>query len=105
MLWSKRRSSRSDPNTLRTHIQPQLSPRRPSSSANSTPRLPLAPLDPLDPQASQSLIVAAIDDMASYPSSSDNDSSAIKHHVARQNDCEVVDGKTNRYVTQFSFHR
>ena len=96
MLWSKRRSSRSD---SRTHIQSQLSPpRRSSSSANSTPRLPLAPLDPLDPQASQSLIVAAIDDMASHHSSSDNDSSAVKHHVARQSDCEVVDGKTSRYV-------
>jgi hypothetical protein len=105
MLWSKRRSSRFDPNTHRTQVQPQLSPpRRPSLPPNSNPRLPLAPLDPLDPQASQSSITAAAEDMSSshHSSSSDDDPSALKHRIGRQIDREALDKKASRYV-RYSF--
>jgi hypothetical protein len=103
MLWSKRRSSRSDPNTHRTQVEPQLSQhRRPSLLTNSISRLPLAPLDPLDPQASQSSLAAAAEDMSPShhsSSSSDNDSSALKHHAGRQNDRDALDRRSSRYVT------
>lgn len=103
MLWSRRRSSRSDPNTHRTQLELQLSPpRRPSLSTNLIPRPPLAPLDPLDPQASQSSLTAAAEDMSSshlgLSSSSDDDSFALKHPTGRQNDPEAIDRKSSRYV-------
>ena len=101
MLWSRRRSSRSDPNTHRTHLEPQLSPpRRLSLSTTLISRPPLAPLDPLDPQASQSSVTAAAEDMSSsnHSSSSDNDSFVLKHPNGRQNHPEALDRKSSRYA-------
>jgi len=100
MLWSKRRSSRSPRRT-----QPRLSsPRRPSSSANSTTRLPLAPLDPLDPQASQSSLAAAAEVMSSSHHSSPSDN-ATKHHAGRQIDREAFHRISSRYVTFYFIAR